>query len=165
MAGVDPNLNKISATETEITREIAEESGIDPLSVERVVGLVGSHYSAPIPPAAELEKLNQLTAGPGLDIVTDYLTQRLHDRQAELQAIDLAKRDANRKDGWPRYAGLGQWLGAGSLFVFLGAAIFAMLQGNTIVAVAFVSPAIVGAIAKLIEGRAQSPEDEEKHPK
>ena len=152
-----------SSLDAEVTEEVAQKTGIDPVNVQRVVELVKARYSGPIPPTSEVAKLNAIAAGLGTRLVEDHLLQRQHERECDLRSLELSKDDARRKDGWLGYARRGQVYGAISLFAFLVAAVGALLLGHPGVAIAFVSPAIVGAISKFLQlqaDRGEAPSDE-----
>jgi hypothetical protein len=152
-----------SVLDSEVTEEVANQTGIDAANIQRVVEMVKARYSGPIPPTSEVARLNALAPGLGTRLVEDHLLQRQHERECDLKALDLSKGDAERKDGWLKYAVRGQAYGAVSLFSFLLAAIAALLLGHPAVAIAFVSPAIVGAISKFLQlqtERGEAPSDE-----
>jgi hypothetical protein len=147
-----------SLPDAEVSDEIAHEAGIDPVNIQRVVELVKAGYSGPIPPTSEVIKLNAIAPGLGTRLVEDHLLQRQHERDCDLRTLELSNDDAKRKEGWLRYAGRGQAYGATSLFAFLLAAVGALLLDHPAVAIAFVSPAIVGAISKSLQLQAEGDE-------
>jgi hypothetical protein len=140
----------ISPIDSELTQRVAEETGIEPAKIQHVIEIVKARYSGPIPPTSEIVQLNAIEPGLGTRLVQDHLNQREHDRLCDLQTLGLAQLESERKDGWLRYAGRGQSFGVTSLFAFLLAALVALWLGHPVVATAFVSPAIAGAISKFL---------------
>jgi hypothetical protein len=147
--------------DSELADRVATELGVDRYRAEQVIQTVRAEYSGPIPPSSEIRALNAIEPGLGTRLVEDHLSQRAHDRQCDLEEVILANKDAMRKDRWLAYANRGQLYGLLSLLAFAAAALTALLLGHPAVAVAFLSPAIVGAIAKFIEGRSDGKQDRE----
>jgi hypothetical protein len=98
-----------------------------------VAGIVSAHWSGPLPPPAELEKIDQIIPG-GADRLL-----RMAEKE-QVHRIDDAKR--GQYLGWSLVAG-----------AVLAAAVVSLFHGPWQVSVALVGIPVLGAVQALIQGR------------
>lgn len=139
-------------TNSELSKKLADEVGIDEQQAEKAIRLVQQSYSGPIPFAAELNRYNKVSPGLGTEIARDYLKGREHDRECEKEAVALAYRDSARKDNWLNYAKRGQSYGMVSQILFICAAFVAMYLHYVVIAGLFVAGPALGVVAQFIKG-------------
>ncbi len=167
-------VSDVSANFAELLEKVEAEAGIEPEKARQIVRIVRERmaaYSGPIPHPELLEAYNRLSPGLGTKLAEDHLIQQEHDRQCDREAIQLAKCDSTRKDGWLRYAGRGQALGFVSQIIFVCAALWCVYLKYFILAGAFVAPPALGVVGQFIKGtmfdspaakNSEQPRDEEE---
>lgn len=97
-------------------------------------------HSGPLPPPEVLREYGEVVPGLAEKIVDMAEAEQRHRHQLETEDLRSDRREASR----------GQYLGAGLMFLLVGSATALTLLGYPWVGVAFVTPAIFQAVARLI---------------
>jgi Predicted membrane protein (DUF2335) len=105
-----------------------------------ITSIISAHWSGPLPPPAELEKIDQIIPG-GADRLL---------RMAEKELSMAEKEQTHRIEDSKRGQYLGWSLAAGAV---IAAAVVSLCRGPWQVSVALVGIPVLGAVQALIQGR------------
>jgi hypothetical protein len=126
--------NALGSMLTTVSQDVSERHKIDGGGVHRpVTSIVSAHWSGPLPPPAELEKIDQIIPGGADRLLCMAEKEQVH-------RIEDAKR--GQYLGWSLAAG-----------AVIAAAVVSLCHGPWQVAVALVGIPVLGAVQALIQGR------------
>lgn len=106
----------------------------------RRVSIQAGSFSGPLPPPEVLREYGEVVPGLSEKIVEMADREQHHRHRLERDDLELDRREARR----------GQYLGAATLFALIGAALWVTHQEFWMVAIAFMAPAVLQAIGKLM---------------